>query len=423
MTYQAHDGIEYRENNYTLYGNPLLPFLEKNSDIQFDTNWSTAYWCGYQCYWLLKNDLLYLTKIESGNYTLEDIFNTNKPILADWYTGTLQYSIDNENPENNNIYNIHIWLKLNKGEVIEKKVIKYLKNEPILNFGKYKGKSINDLIYGKITFNPTKSIKEYIECIIEFLTNGDFNSKVQFPFFNFEEEEIDFVKEIHSRRNRIQNFITKTYIAFNSKEFYEDYYEDASKDEDSEKLSLLMEKILASDFNSSFVLKNEKTEDMSEVTENSVLINADISYLKWAIRKVNNFVISPIYLNQVFRIRKLDTFKIKRLNKTIFEYKPKIEIIQYKFPVEILNINEIKFERKHSLIFDKENNIQVLSYSDEVIKELYGYYLNESFPKREIKFKQRNNVSYEEYDSNDWLMDAAGSDDPEMMNDAYWNMD
>lgn len=34
-----------------------------------------------------------------------------------------------------------------------------------------------------------------------------------------------------------------------------------------------------------------------------------------------------------------------------------------------------------------------------------------------------NDDYYSDYNSDNWLIDAAGSDDPEVMNDVYWNLD
>jgi len=419
MTDQAHEELEYRGNAYTLYGAPLLPFLESNKHIQFDTNWSTAHWCGYQGCWLLKDDCLYLKQIESANYSLEGIFNTNDPVLADWYTGTLQFSINNDTSYTNDIYDNHIWLKIEEGKVIEKKVIRYLKYEPLLKFGKYKGRSIRDLIYGKITYNTYTTIKNFIECLTNFLTYGEYNLKVQCPFFNIEKQDIDFIKEIHSCFSRIEIFIAQTYVVVSSKSFFEN----SVKDEDAEELSQLLEKILTSDFGRKLILKNDRLDDNADIAENTILINPDISYLVWAIKNVKGFSVSPIYLDQKFRIRKLRNFKTNRLNKTIFEYEPLIDIVEYTFPKEIQRINEKKFEKTHNLKFERNNKIQFLNYSDDEIMNLYGYYFNDNYQKMEFNHRPIKHVVCDDYDPDDWLIDAAGSDDPEMMNDAYWNLD
>ena len=35
----------------------------------------------------------------------------------------------------------------------------------------------------------------------------------------------------------------------------------------------------------------------------------------------------------------------------------------------------------------------------------------------------RDYDNYDYYDNYDWLAEAAGTDDPEVMNDVYWNLD
>ena len=56
-----------------------------------------------------------------------------------------------------------------------------------------------------------------------------------------------------------------------------------------------------------------------------------------------------------------------------------------------------------------EEGKQKLAYKDKFLKDEHEYN------------KWSQGLLYQNL--NDWLEDAAGSDDPEMMNDAYWNMD
>lgn len=44
--------------------------------------------------------------------------------------------------------------------------------------------------------------------------------------------------------------------------------------------------------------------------------------------------------------------------------------------------------------------------------------------KEEKQDEDYDDYDYENYNSsNNWLRDAAGTDDPETMNDVYWNLD
>ena len=64
--------------------------------------------------------------------------------------------------------------------------------------------------------------------------------------------------------------------------------------------------------------------------------------------------------------------------------------------------------------------------TDEEMKFKYGYYLDEEFTPPKSSFKTISDNNYDNeyyYNSDDWLKDAAGTDDPETMNDVYWNLD
>jgi len=422
MTVQAQEILTYRDENFSLIGAPLNSFLEKRKDIEFGM-FTTAHWRGYQGHWLLKDNKLYLTQLQSANHTLKDIFKTDEPVFAEWFTGTLEFGFgDYQHDHWWGYYENYLWLNIDKGKIIDKKITKNFSNEILLEFGKYKGRKFQEVLYGKIKDNTYTTIRKFIESLLTFIAKNDFKFKVLCPHFKIEAEDIEVVKEIRSYG--IEYFLTQNYIATSSKVFWEN----SNDDNRAERLSSLLEKILSSDFAAIFTLTKQTLETDAEIDEHSVLINPDISYLNWALKTVEFFSVSSSYLSETFKLKKLKTFKITRLNKTVFEYDPVLESEEYKFPLSIQTINQEKFEKKNKVKYDTNHNFYVPDISTAEMMSLYGFYLDENYVSDNNESEYMgDNETYDDYDNyydtNDWLSDAAGTDDPETMNDVYWNLD
>ena len=418
MTVQAQEVLTYRDDTFSLIGAPLNPFLEKNEQIKFGM-YTTAHWRGYQGYWLLKNDCLYITNLESSNYSFKDIFKTDEPVLADWYSGVLQFGFGEFYYDHWwGYYDNYVWLKIENGKVVEKKIIKTFQHDNPLTFGKYKGKTFNEILYGKIRNNTYTTIRNLFDCIMLFISKNDYQFKVQCGHFTIEPEDLKLVKEV--REYGTDYFLTQNYIATSTKVFWEN----SNDDDRAERLSVLLEKIFNSDFTIPFTLTKETVSTEVGIAENTLLVNPDISYLNWALKTVEYFSISPKALSETFKVKRLKTFKTNRLNKTIFEYEPIIEIVDYKFPEQTQTINLQKFEKQNQVVFDNENKLLVPNLPMEQMMLSYGFYLDETYtaPISDYESHDDNEPDYY-YNSDDWLIDAAGTDDPETMNDAYWNMD
>ncbi len=420
MTVQAQEILTYRDETFSLIGAPLNSFLEKNKHIKFEM-FTTAHWRGYQGSWLLKDDTLYLTNLESSNYTFEALFNSTEPVLADWYSGILEFGFGDYHYDHWwGYHDNYVWLKFENGKVIDKKITKNFNSEYPISFGKYKGKKLDDILYGKIKGNTYTTIKDLFECLLSFISEKDYSYKVQCGHFKVNPEDIELVKEI--RESGIEFFLTQNSIVTSTKVFWEN----SNSDDRAEKISELLERIFQSDFTIPFILTKQTSSQETEIAENSLLINPDINYLNWALKNVDFFTINPLFLNKTFTLKRLKSFKTNRLNKTIFEYDPIIETIEYKFPDQTKNVNQQKFEKTNKVLVDFENELLVPNLTDEEMMLEYGYYLDETY-EPPISNDYKNFDYYDDsdyyYNSNDWLIDAAGTDDPETMNDVYWNLD
>lgn len=416
MTVQAQEILTYRNETFSLNEAPLSPFLEKNKDIRFEM-FTTAHWRGYQGHWLLKGDHLYITNLESSNYTFKDLFNSTAPVLADWYSGILKFGFGDYHYDHWwGYYDSYVWLKFENGKVVDKKITKNFNSEYPISFGKYKGKKLDDILCGKIKRNTYTTIRDLFDCVLSFISQKDYAYKVQTGHFEITPEDIELVKE--TREYGIAYFLTQNFIATSTKVFWEN----SNDDDRAEKLSVLLEKVFQSDFTIPFTLTKQTFSKETEIAENSLLLNPDVNYLNWALKNVGFFTINPLFLNETFKLKRLKSFKTNRLNKTIFEYEPIIENVDYKFPHETLRLNQQKFEKANSVLVDFENKLLIPDLTSEEMMLQYGYYLDETY---EPPIAYNNNYGNRDYyyHSRDWLIDAAGTDDPETMNDAYWNLD
>lgn len=419
MTTQSYEVLEYRDKKYCLIGEPLDQYLKKHKEIEFFAV-STDLWKGYQGFWLLENDQLYLTSFLSNDYTFEEIFKSDKPVLADWFTGTLEFGIGTcYSDDLLDYYENYVWLDIKNGKVHDKKIIKRFYQKMEINFGKYKGRKFEEILYGKITQNTYTTIRNFITCLLEFIINPEFNFKIQCPRFIISQDDKDFTKRI--RLYGVGYFLTQNYLALSSQSFYEDSFED----DKASGLSILLEKILSSDFLNIMNLNKPNLDENAEIAENSFLINPDLRYLIWALKNVETFAIPPSELKKEFSIKRLKSLKLKRLSDKIFEYEPDIEIITFKFPEHILQVNQEKFEKIHKVKYDSGNDFFILNLPNEELMFKFGHYLDENFIRQSGNgvYKKYPKNYNESYNSDDWLRDVAGTDDPEVMNDVYWNLD
>lgn len=409
MTTQAKDTLTYRNNRYLLTNLPLGIYLNANQNILFD-DYTTANYRGYQANWELADDNLYITELESSNYTYYDIFKTNLPTLADWYTGTLQVGFGNyQNNERSSGFENYLWFNIEKGKVIDTRILKDLNDDYYLqyiNFGIYKNQKVKELLHGKITLNEKKSIELYITAIIEYFLNQNAN-EIIIPKFTFNESEIELIKKLKTTNINFDISYNKVKIT-----------------SDQNEIAILFSSFIEKIFSLNFLWLNDehKTKDYKEldINKDSILLQSDYRYLEWALKNVDSFAYPPLFLINNFTIKKLVGFKSQRLSEIEITYELLLLKENFQIPEEIIEFNKKKFEKIFKVYFDKKYNkyFYDLSKNDNLIR--FQDYLDESL----IKKISKDSDDYEPfYSSGDWLIDAAGTDDDETMNDVYWNLD
>lgn len=109
------------------------------------------------------------------------------------------------------------------------------------------------------------------------------------------------------------------------------------------------------------------------------VITSNENYIHWCIQNVDWFAISEDCFLEM---------QLMQLNDIINK--------NDEFSSQLRDENSVKLEEYNNIVsrYNHTDNDYYDSYNDD-------YY----------------------YDSNDWLVDAAGSNDPEVMNDVYWNLD
>lgn len=419
MTVQADEVLKYRDKYYGLSGMPLSQYLDKHKEIQFEEN-SSAHWRGYQGYWLLEDEKLFLTDLESTNFTMHDIFKTHEPVFAKWFSGKLEFGIGNYYPDKwIGTYDFYVWLNFENGKVIDKKILKHFDKQPEFFFGKYKGKKFNEVLYGKINRNIYRTIRDFITSILEFIKEKDYRYRVQCPLFSISDQDIELIREI--REYGIEYFITQSYIAISSNEFWENSIDD----ERASKLSILLEKILTSDFKKLNIISRQNIE-ADIISEKTILINGDSQYLIWALKTVRYFSVPPNQLEKEFIIRRLKTFKVNRLNKYVFDYEPIIETITYKFPEKTIKVNRKKFEKSNKVIYDSGKAFYTPDLSESELLNEFGYYLDENYIPQEANLdfhKYENNYDFYEFDKYCRYAGACTQEKEDFSNDTNDDVD
>lgn len=421
MTMQASEIIEYRGENYSMSNLPLNSFIEKNN-LKFEAH-TTAHWRGYQGYWKLTDDKLFITNLETSNQNYYDVFKTNEPVFADWFSGIIQIGLGNAIYDDfSNYYENYLWLKFEYGKAVEKRISSFISSEEKINFGKYKSKSILEVLKGKIniTYNRVNLIQDYVNEIIDFCKNKEFNNKIIVPYFEITDEIRNTIDDV--RNSPFNSLLTKNFFAI-EKHFYVNQAENEL--EKTESFSNLIEKILTCDFRNTRTL-NRKDCLNCEVSEKTNLINPDINYLDWAIKNVEKFIIPP-HLLRIEKLKFLSKITVNRLNSTIFEFAPNLIDYKLNFSNETLALNNIKFEKKYGVSYDENLNNYFFDLDIKSNFEKFGYYLDENFEEvyedyddGDYEYDRR---SYSEYNGaygfDDDTINSAFEGDPEN----YWNID
>ena len=134
MTAQFHEHIEINKQSYGLCTEPLQTYLSlMKNPPEFD--WCcTACYRGYMGSWAIKDNILYLTKIEVGGppfATFKDwrkMFDNKKgDIKAEWFSGLLRVPkgevLEYVHGGYGSKYESDLFITIDKGNVIKEEVV------------------------------------------------------------------------------------------------------------------------------------------------------------------------------------------------------------------------------------------------------------------------------------------------------------
>lgn len=366
----------------------------------------------------MKDNKLFLTDICNANLNFKDVFKSDKPVFADWFTGEIRVGFgkydlyDYESNPPFGFYKNYLIVNIKEGIVTDRYITEKFHYNDIIHFGKYSGKRFNEIIYGGINDDALKTSKVLIEDLLSFLTKS--TSSINYESFTFSEDELYLLNSI--REKGMNYILAGNYLAVSS------HIMELNYDSNAKKLSNLIEKIITGDV-SELIEKSNYIKDKKK-EEKCILINSDIKYILWALLNVNEFSVNPSTLDSTFEINSLKSFKINRFNDTVFSFVPFLETHDYIFPEEVKDYNKIKFLKNNKVKYRNSDFIPDLNKVE--LMETYGFFLDEKYikkPKINNDFQNSNERDDIVYDTNNWLSDAAGSDDPDSMSDTWWNLD
>lgn len=157
------------------------------------------------------------------------------------------------------------------------------------------------------------------------------------------------------------------------------------------------------------------------------------------ISEIDNYLYKNIKEPALFEITDIKVFDFDYISKeTIESIKAKIGVNNIQLYVskdkegnDTSLLRHWDNENRFAIIIErdlskeiKENLELELDVNKEIILANLGYYTKLTIEKyQENQGSYDYECNYDDYDSSNWLEDAAGTDDPEAMNDVYWNID
>ena len=161
------------------------------------------------------------------------------------------------------------------------------------------------------------------------------------------------------------------------------------------------------------------------------VIQLDHEYIYWIIRKFDNLLIHPDFLQYAYRVNPdfgIDESITENYSTAINNYLIRDLMADVEDSIFQSLVNHFengsylkipKLSAKEKLEIEKE----LEQSKDDFIKTLKEEKLN---PKPSLP-ELNNDLSINEIESfdcdDDWLIGASGIDDPEIMSDVYWNLD
>lgn len=197
----------------------------------------------------------------------------------------------------------------------------------IFTFGKYKGRSIENVWTGRISGNESEIVSAYLKELFQMLLNPDDKHKLKL-FTSLDlgacKGTIEHIRSVNPSFNVV---IAGNYIILES---YKKRHSDFRK---------IINLGLASEFNNvnSNLFKNligtqiTKWADFTESSRKFICLQSDPSYFKFCIENVNDFYLSPEQIDRLNRTpsRSLSKFILTDIEDDLIKFSPLFTEYQY----------------------------------------------------------------------------------------------
>jgi hypothetical protein len=203
-----------------------------------------------------------------------------------------------------------------------------------LRFGKYKGRTIEEVWLGIVRKSESEIIQLYIFELIDFFVNKGSDKLIPKSTCNLSQHGL----EIHY----LSFYNCDVKIKVSSKNII-------IRCEDME-LTRLLIKIIIAELSASFDLyKSNKCWNRNlkyDYSQNSILfrnLNSNPEYIKWCIEEIESFKIKDIERLMKIKCRYFYGFELISINDNFLSYFPKFVYYDYTFPEETISLNNKKY--------------------------------------------------------------------------------
>lgn len=277
-----------------------------------------------------------------------------------------------------------------------------------VNLKKYSGRTLNEIICGFSSGDQEKKLNGFLKDYVDFFSKqADFDILIPSFFTNtfykkkiirnddFRNSYLKFDKELEYMKS--VNFVDYNTVLISP------YAESDHKIKVSHFLaeSLTTEFQYDRPFFGSY--KSKKKPSFTNRTKNCF---ADPQYISWCIMNLDNFAIDRTAIEKEYEISSLLKMEIIPINHELNETQIRIHTVHG---------YGISYDKTCSVICKPVLTKSSFKFNERVKEKNYENL--ERLDRKKIR------TSYSNYDEDNWLRDAAGTDDPETMNDVYWNLD
>lgn len=241
----------------------------------------------------------------------------------------------------------------------------------ILEFGKHKGRTIEEVWTGSVQVDESDVIKSYLQELFYFLA-GQRRENIIIPLSSVDpfecREELVFITE---QINLFKINITKRYIIIETEEI-----------KIIEALNKIITRCLIGNYRNvnangylrPFKEQNRESFKYSVNTKEFLNLQAAPSYLSWCIKSIDDFYIDPDDSEELEKMKsryleKIDFIVIK---EDLIEYKAIFKEYEYRIPEEVIMKNQEKYENDVCLEREDDDEYDSSNYY-ECGSEEYGY--------------------------------------------------